>query len=111
MAAAMLIKITTTLVLDKNMENTAASAIRTMRGPFSPKRKSPISFLPRKAVMTSHAPRFLLFQQAASFGTVAYVQSFHTSGQYPTVACFPLRTIGVFKSRGSSSSFSSLSSS
>lgn len=40
-----------------------------------------------------------------------YSQLFQTSGQKPTVACLPLRTMGVFSSLGSSSSFSSLSSS
>lgn len=43
--------------------------------------------------------------------TFAYSHVFHTSGQYPTVACLPFRTIGVLNIAGFSSSFSILSSS
>lgn len=42
---------------------------------------------------------------------LAYSHVFHTSGQYPTVACLPFRTIGVLNIAGFSSSFSILSSS
>lgn len=40
---------------------------------------------------------------------LAYSHVFHTSGQYPTVACLPFRTIGVLNIAGFSSSFSILS--
>ena len=43
--------------------------------------------------------------------SLVYSHVFHTSGQYPTVACLPFRTIGVLNIAGFSSSFSILSSS